>query len=137
MIRLPSPHHPLIGLLLLAFSTTPTWSEEAAESGQPAFRVQPDRVYGRPAGYRLRADLFLPTAHGPHPGLLLIHGGGWMGGSKVQMKWHAIRLAAQGYVVMSINYRLAPQFKFPAQIDDCRRALAWLCAHAGTYSTLR
>ncbi len=103
----------------------------------PSYRIERDVVYSRPEGYRLRADMFLPNSPGPHAAVMLIHGGGWMGGSKVQMQWHAKRLAAHGYAVMSMNYRLAPKFKYPAQIEDCRAALNWLCENAEKYSVDR
>lgn len=64
------------------------------------------------------------------PGVLMVHGGAWMSGSKMQVAWHAMRLAQRGYFVMAINYRLAPKYQHPAQIDDCRDALQWLHAHA-------
>jgi triacylglycerol lipase len=121
----------------LILSAATALAEDSETVATPRYRIEPDRVYARPENYRLRADMFLPTAKGPHPAVILIHGGGWMGGSKAQMKWHAIRLANHGYVVMSINYRLAPKFKFPAQIEDCRAALRWICEQADQYEVDR
>jgi len=64
------------------------------------------------------------------PGIILIHGGAWFAGDKTNDTQHAKRLAKMGFVVMSINYRLAPTHPFPAQIDDCNLALGWMVANA-------
>jgi triacylglycerol lipase len=121
-------------LIALVSSAAFARAEEPDALLEPAYRIERDHVYARPDGYRLRADMFIPTQQGPHAAIVLIHGGGWMGGSKVQMRWHAKRLATHGYVVMSINYRLAPRFKYPAQLDDCNAAFRWLCEHADQFA---
>ncbi len=64
------------------------------------------------------------------PGILVIHGGAWFAGDKMNDTQHAKRLAKMGFVVMSINYRLAPKHPFPAQIDDCNLALEWMVSNA-------
>ncbi len=68
------------------------------------------------------------------PAIVMIHGGAWRAGSKISMLRHARRLTRVGYVVMAINYRLAPKYPWPAQIEDCRAALDWLHDHAGQYN---
>lgn len=60
------------------------------------------------------------------PAVILVHGGAWASGSRQAMISHARRLAEAGFVAMAIDYRLAPSWKFPAQLDDLRRALWWL-----------
>jgi len=65
--------------------------------------------------------------------VLCVHGGAWAGGNKNQMRHVAERLAQAGYVAVSINYRLAPKYLFPAQIEDCRVAVSWLRAHADEF----
>ena len=85
------------------------------------------------AGKKLRADMFVPTEKGRFPGVLMIHGGGWTAGSKAQMVGHAQMAAERGYTVMSINYRLAPKHKFPAQIHDCKTAIRWWRERAAEY----
>lgn len=84
------------------------------------------------------ADVYMPPAgdieHQPkYPAILAIHGGAWVAGDKRFDALHCRKLAEQGYVVMAINYRLAPKHKHPAQIDDCREALRWLSDHAQEY----
>lgn len=92
-----------------------------------------DVPFANVGGEKLLADVFLPAGSGPFPGVLLIHGGGWALGDKSEMARIGRRLAERGYAAVSINYRLAPKHKFPAQIDDCRRALAWMRGQAATY----
>lgn len=78
----------------------------------------------------LVADIYLPQADGPHPGVLLVHGGGWARGDREQMSAIARTLAAAGFVVMNASYRFAPEHPHPAQLEDLRVALRWLRAHA-------
>lgn len=101
-------------------------------------RVQFDVPY-QPEGDRAQvADIYLPVRgdieHAPRlPGVLLIHGGAWVAGDKRFDSGHARKIAQRGYIVMAINYRLAPKHKHPAQVDDCRQALRWLAEHADEY----
>lgn len=64
------------------------------------------------------------------PAVVLVHGGGWASGDKWAVTNFARSLAEAGIVAMAINYRHAPQYKFPAQVDDCRAALIWLSENA-------
>ncbi len=64
------------------------------------------------------------------PVILIVHGGGWATGNKWTMDRHARQLTKRGFASVAINYRLAPAFKFPAQLDDVRTAMAWISDHA-------
>lgn len=83
----------------------------------------------------LQADLYLPDdkKKAPYPVLLLIHGGAWHKGDKDSMEKAGTMLADKGFVAMAINYRLAPQFRYPAPVEDGQQALRWLAANAGKY----
>ena len=71
-------------------------------------------------------------APGVLPGLLLIHGGGWWQGGLDDMDAPARKRAvAAECVVVSVDYRLAPEHPYPAALDDCWEALGWTVAHAG------
>ena len=90
--------------------------------------------YTRGEDYRLTLDVYQPEGEGPFPAVLAIHGGAWRSGSKITMLRHAWKLAGAGYVVVAINYRHAPEHKFPAQIHDCKQAVRWMRNHATQYS---
>ncbi|MET9902892.1 alpha/beta hydrolase [Streptomyces sp. NPDC006446] len=87
-----------------------------------------------PGGRPLELDLWLPDGAGPHPVLLLVHGGAWRTGSRGDMGYRMrgwrpgpfARIAASGFAVASVDYRLSGEAAFPAQLDDLRGALAWL-----------
>ncbi len=80
-----------------------------------------------------RLDLVAPAGHrGALPLIVYIHGGAWIGGDK----WDCpgAILVKAGYAVASVNYRLADQAKFPAQINDLKAAIRYLRAHARQYN---
>jgi acetyl esterase/lipase len=79
----------------------------------------------------LQLDLYRPKkASGMLPVVVWVHGGGWKNGSKDRCP--AAWLAAHGFTVASINYRLTHEAQWPAQIDDCRAAVRWLRENAKT-----
>jgi len=72
-----------------------------------------------------------PTGEGPFPVVVFFHGGGWV---VCTLETHdsicrALAMEA-GVVVVSVDYRLAPEHKFPAGLEDCRVATEWVLAHA-------
>jgi acetyl esterase/lipase len=72
-----------------------------------------------------------PPGDGPLPGLVYIHGGGFVLGNVDAFHDDALCIAAEvGAVVLSVEYRLAPEHPFPAGLEDCYSALAWTAAHA-------
>lgn len=81
-----------------------------------------------------KLDLYLPTgtAAAPRPAIVVVHGGGWRGGDKQRGQWARIpaQYASDGYVAISVNYRLTGEAPWPAQIEDVKAAVRWLRAHA-------
>ena len=73
-------------------------------------------------------------AGGPWPTLVYVHGGAWKEGDKSQAASLAPVMTAQGYLVVSINYRLYPSAKFPDMIEDVKCAIRSLRANAGEYN---
>ena len=61
---------------------------------------------------------------------MVVHGGAWRSGNRQQLRTYAKELAKRGIVCFAIDYRLAPEHKFPAQIEDCREAVKWIRANA-------
>jgi acetyl esterase/lipase len=64
------------------------------------------------------------------PGILIIHGGGWVGGDKGFFDQFCSSLAVHGFVAATINYRLAPKYTWPAQLVDAQLAVRWLRSQA-------
>jgi acetyl esterase/lipase len=93
-----------------------------------------DVEYGQAGGKPLRLDIYKPVgASMSRPGVLLIHGGGWVEGDKSSQRDMAEGLTRAGFVAISVGYRLAKDdaSRYPAQVDDVRRAVRWVRAHAG------
>ena len=65
--------------------------------------------------------------------MVYIHGGGWSGGERTQLRRQAAYLAARGIAGMAIDYRLSGQANYPAALEDCLDAVRWLRANAGKY----
>ena len=82
----------------------------------------------------LTLDVYRPSASGHFPVLVQIYGGAWQRGDPGNNGEFAEYIAAQGYVVFAIDYRHAPQFQFPAQVDDVRSALSWIGRNADAWN---
>jgi acetyl esterase/lipase len=79
----------------------------------------------------LTLDLFQGSGeHNPTPCLVVIHGGSWQNGDSTQLDPLNSYLAARGYTVASINYRLGREHPFPAALEDVQAAIAYLKANA-------
>lgn len=95
-----------------------------------------DILFGRAGDYELLGDMYFPKGEGPFPGILFIHGGGFMAGDKA---WKGqpefLRMLAEnGYLVFSINYRLAKDgVFFPESILDTKCGLAWFKSNGEEY----
>jgi acetyl esterase/lipase len=88
-------------------------------------------VYSEVDGKTLRLDLYQPPSFPqPAPCVIVIHGGSWRSGDSKQLAPLNAYLAAHGYIVAAINYRLAPRWRFPAARDDVIAVLNYLKAHA-------
>lgn len=86
-----------------------------------------EHVYNVVDGQRLTLDLYRPkVVVGPSPVVVVIHGGGWSAGNKRQLTTLSRYLAARGYVVAKIAYRLAPISLFPAPLKDVVSAMQYI-----------
>jgi acetyl esterase/lipase len=95
---------------------------------------EPDIEYANPDDQHLQLDLARPrSGPGPFPAVVCIHGGGFRAGNRKSHDDLIKKLAKQGYVAATISYRLAPRYKFPAAIHDCKAAVRWLRANAKKY----
>lgn len=87
-------------------------------------------------GRRAHLDIYRPRDRdlSNAPVLIQIHGGGWTIGNKEEQGLILMnRMAQQGWICVAANYRLAPKHKFPAQIIDVKRAIAWVHEHIAEY----
>ena len=101
---------------------------------QTEYRVESNIVYTPPDWpAALEADLYVPSRAGPHPAVLVVHGGGWERRDRHDMDGVAGRLASRGFVVMNASYRFAPAYRFPAQLHDLQQAVRWLRAARTRY----
>lgn len=90
-----------------------------------------DRTIAGPGG-DLALRIYIPQGEGPFPVTLYMHGGGFVVGDLDTQDMIARALCAWGEtLVISVDYRLAPEHPFPAAPDDCWAALQWAAAHAG------
>src|SRR5262249_57941306 len=90
--------------------------------------VERDIVYRTVDGRPLGLDLYQPLRAGPHPVVVVIHGGGWQAGDRRDAMPLNLYLAAHGYALAALGYRLAPAPPYPAALDDVRAAPALLAA---------
>jgi alpha-L-fucosidase 2 len=96
-------------------------------------RLQKDVVYDPERGLRL--DAWVPAGRGPFPAVVLAHGGGWEAGDKVTYITPLFAPLAQGgFAWFSIDYRLTPQVRHRDQMDDLRRAVAFLRSGARKFA---
>ena len=97
-------------------------------------RVLPNVRYGTAGGEALKLDVCLPNSGRVsttnRPAIVAIHGGSWTIGDKSERDWRTVCewLASAGYVTVSVNYRLAPAFPYPAGLHDVEHAVEWLRA---------
>jgi acetyl esterase/lipase len=109
---------------------------QAAQTGDAS--IQRDIPYSTNGGVTLKLDIYSPKTKGdkPAPAAVYIHGGGWRNGNKSSGGWITdvtSELVGRGYVVVAVDYRLAPDAKWPAYIHDVKAAVRFVRAHAAEY----
>ena len=81
-----------------------------------------------------KLDVYYPEGtDAPLPTIISIHGGGWFYGSKELYSYYCMDLALRGFTVVNFSYRLAPEHKYPAAVEDCCKALHWVKDHGPEY----
>ena len=129
--------------LPVAFATTP--EPTATRTPRPTLtppdapgKIERDVTYCTIDGVVLKMDLYFPSpvAGKPLPVVINLHGGSWSAGDK-QNSDSAVDipvLVERGYLVVGVNYRLVPAYRFPAQIQDAKCAVRFLRANAAKYN---
>jgi acetyl esterase/lipase len=95
-----------------------------------AVRIQRGIIFASPEGVDLKLNIYQPLLTGKYPALVLIYGGAWREGTPDSYETFSAYMAAQGYSVIAIDYRHAPQYRFPVQLEDVRAALHYIQDHA-------
>jgi len=110
-------HAYAIGDAIVGFSSPPVIETDVAIPGADGVVLSGTRYQG-------------PGEGRPQPVIIAMHGGGWSGGSVTEGAACHRYLAAHGYLVYSVAYRLAPATPFPGALDDVQAARIWVTAHA-------
>jgi acetyl esterase/lipase len=105
------------------------WPVEA----QNNYRVATNITYLVANSYEAKLDVYQRTAPGPHPTLIYIHGGCWVGGTKEGALMSIVPWFEMGWNVVNVEYRLGRVSQAPAAVEDCLCALRWIGAHAQQY----
>jgi alpha-L-fucosidase 2 len=95
--------------------------------------VTKDINYAKTGEVSLKLDVIAPEGDGPYPIVLYVHGGGWSSGDKQADTPLLNVFHGTDVVVVSIDYRLAPAYRWPACLDDVNTAIRWVKANAAQY----
>ena len=99
------------------------------------FEVETSELeYRHDQGESWPAIVYQPQGTGPFPMLLDVHGGAWNGGHHTNNQTMDRALAVSGMVVVAVEFRVAPQHPYPAQVADVNYATRWLKAHARDFN---
>lgn len=102
----------------------------ARRAGEPGVRALPGIEFAQRDSGPLLLDAFVPAGRGPHPAVVLVHGGGWRSGSRTGWVRTGRALASEGMAAFTIDYRLSGVAEFPAARDDVVDAIRWIRANA-------
>ncbi|BBF41391.1 esterase/lipase [Lachnospiraceae bacterium KM106-2] len=92
-----------------------------------------DIRYGKDAKWNL-LDVYMPEKiEGVHKTIISVHGGAWVYGEKETYQYYCMDLARRGFIVVNMNYRLAPENPFPAALEDINKTFWWVNTHGEEY----
>lgn len=121
-------------LLSLSLLLAPLFTDGAELVVPDTVRFERGIEFSNPDGQHLQVNLARPkSGEGPFPAVVCIHGGGFRAGTREGYDALCVKLAERGYVAVTVTYRLAPAYQFPAAVHDCKAAVRWLKARAETY----
>jgi acetyl esterase/lipase len=128
----------LILLVLPVLLTTMCLAQtDAASFAAELFRyeVHPNIVYHTANNYENKLDVYTPAdASRPTPVVIVIHGGGWVEGTKEERVLEVMPYLQMGFAAVNVEYRLGRSSLAPAAVEDCRCALHWIFANAKKYN---
>ena len=118
----------MIGVLLLL---SPVDAQETVPAG---VLFEKNIEYSNPDDQHLQLNMARPKeGTGPFPAVICIHGGGFRAGTRESFNGLCLQLAERGYVAVTVSYRLAPKYQFPAAVYDVKAAVRWMRANAEKY----
>lgn len=129
----------LVIVALLTLTST-MWAqlseaEKAAVLIEHDYEVTPNITYLVANGYEAKLDVYRPSqAKSPVPVVMLIHGGGWVAGTKEEAALGALPYLEMGFAVVNVEYRLGKTSLAPAAVEDCLCALHWIGRNAKKYN---
>ena len=104
-----------------------------AGKAQGEVTVENGVEYANPDNQHLQVNLARPKGDGPFPAIVCIHGGGFRAGTRDGYDGLIRKFAERGYVALTVTYRLAPKYPFPAAVYDVKASVRWLRANAAKY----
>ncbi len=119
-----------IGVVALVIAAA-AWGRTACAAGDVVFEKGIE--YSNPDDQHLQLDMARPRGGGPFPAVICIHGGGFRAGTREGYDGLIKKLAEHGYVAVTVSYRLAPKYPFPAAVHDVKAAVRWLRTNAAKY----
>ncbi len=96
-------------------------------------RYTPNIQFAAPDGVPLNMDIYRPKKVGKYPAIVILYGGAWQYGNPRANAEFSRYMAARGYTIFAIDYRHAPRYRFPAQLNDVRAALDFIRQYAAQY----
>ena len=115
-----------------------TFSWSTLLRGFPKQAIRQQRIpYETPAGVPLTLNLYQPLQPGQYPAVVTIYGGSWMRGTPNESDAVGHFLASRGYVVAALDYRHAPEYRFPAQVEDVAAGLTFVRSQAEAFEIER
>ena len=104
---------------------------------QQKVRIERDITFAKPNNVALKLNSYLPLKSGKYPTLIIIYGGAWRTGSPNNKEQFSFYLAERGYSIIAIDYRHAPEYKFPTQLEDVTTALKYIYNNADKFESDR
>ncbi len=119
--------------LIAAFTAADNIRDEGLTTPENVARYD-DLVYGEDSKWNV-LDVYRPknSRMNKLPVIINIHGGGWVYGDKERYQFYCMSLVKHGFAVVNYTYRLAPEFKFPASLEDTNDVFHWVQFHAEKY----
>ena len=136
-------HAGLVYLAVVVCAATPASCLAAGKSANEEIVVKYNVPYhqGESKSWRLDLAMKKDLSGKPRPGIVVIHGGGWLEGDKSSFVFkdrsapaNIVDFAKLGFVAVTINYRMSREARFPAAIEDCKCAVRWLRTHAKEFN---